>query len=76
LASKVCGYAEVQCKEKMILGKDSSELRRSMEDSQNDLGDGFWVSGVCMNIAKDEYRGHRIHRNTLVNFWFWFFRIA
>jgi hypothetical protein len=69
----VCGYAKVQCRDKTVLGKDSSELRRSMEDSQNDSGDGFWVSSACVNIAKDEYRGHIIHRNTPVDFWFWFF---
>jgi hypothetical protein len=43
-----------------------------MEGSQNDSGDGFWVSGACVNIAKDEYRGHKIHRNTPVDFRFWF----
>jgi hypothetical protein len=29
---------------------------------------GFWVSGACVNIAKVEYRGHRIHGNTAVDF--------
>jgi hypothetical protein len=53
LASEVRGYAEVQCRDKTVLGKDSSELRWSMEGSKNDLGDGFRVSGVCVNIVKD-----------------------
>jgi hypothetical protein len=68
----VRGYAEVQCRDKTVLGKDSSELRWSMEGSQNDLGDRFRVSGACMKIAKDEYKGHKIHRNTPVDFRFWF----
>jgi hypothetical protein len=68
----VSGYAKVQCKDKTVIGKDSSELRQSMEGSQNDSGDGFWVSGVCVNIAKDEYKVHGIHRNKPVEFWFWF----
>ena len=66
------GYVEVQCRDKTVLGKDSSELGQNMEGSHNNSGDGFWVSGACVNIAKDEYQGHEIHRNTPVDFHFWF----
>jgi hypothetical protein len=74
--SEVRGYAEDQCRDKTVLGKDSSELRWSMEGSQDDSCDGFQVSCVCVNIAKDEYIGHKIHRNTLVDFRFWFSRLS
>jgi hypothetical protein len=32
----------------------------------------FQILGTCVNIAKVEYRGHGIHRNTLVGFCFMF----
>jgi hypothetical protein len=60
----------------MVLGKDSSELKRSMEGLHKESGDRFRISGAFVNIAKEEYRGHKIHRNTPVNFWLWFSRLC
>jgi hypothetical protein len=68
----VYGYADVQYKGKMVFEEASSKLGWSMEESHNDSGDGFQVSGACVNIAKDQYRGHKIHKNTPVGFQFSF----
>jgi hypothetical protein len=58
LASKVRGHAEVQCRDKTILEKDSRELRRSMEESQNNSGDGFRFSELREVCSDQTQRQH------------------
>jgi hypothetical protein len=43
-----------------------------MEDSQNDSGDGFRVSGACVNIAKDETEATEFTGTHQSTFELWF----